>query len=78
MITLSCRETGMNCSFVAEGETEPEILKSMTEHAIKAHGMRAEDIYLDGISAAFSCHSISKIIADKNNKDRPKKVYRIK
>ena len=30
--------------YVVEGETEEEIWRNGTEHLIKAHGMKAEDI----------------------------------
>ena len=37
--TVSCRDVGMDCDFVAKGETEQEILQQCTEHARKDHGM---------------------------------------
>ena len=46
MLTLLCRETGLDCDYVIQGETEEEILKNAAEHAIKFHGMQSEDITL--------------------------------
>ena len=46
MLTLLCRETGLDCDYVIQGETEEEIVKNAAEHAIKFHGMQSEDITL--------------------------------
>ena len=37
--TLRCRDVGMDCDFVARGNTEEEILKKAAEHARLAHNM---------------------------------------
>ena len=44
MLTVSCREVGVNCDYVAKGETEEEIMKNAGEHAVKDHGYKQEDI----------------------------------
>jgi len=36
---LSCRDAGVDCDFVARGETEEDILSQTVEHAREAHGM---------------------------------------
>lgn len=36
---MSCREVGMDCDFVAKGETEQEIMQQAAEHAKKDHGI---------------------------------------
>jgi len=61
MLIIRCSETGLNCDYVIKGETEEEILKNGAEHAIKVHGMKVEDIYLNRIPANFLCQSISKL-----------------
>jgi predicted small metal-binding protein len=38
MLTVSCREVGMDCDYVCKGETEEEIMKTAEEHAMKHHG----------------------------------------
>jgi predicted small metal-binding protein len=46
MLSLGCRDTGagvLGCDYVAKGETEEE-LREGTEHLIKVHGMKVEDI----------------------------------
>jgi predicted small metal-binding protein len=57
---LSCRESGLECDYVAEGKTQDEVLKNISEHAVNFHNMRVEDIYEENISAAFLCHAIGK------------------
>jgi predicted small metal-binding protein len=37
--TISCRDVGVDCDFIATGETEQEILEQCAEHARTAHGM---------------------------------------
>jgi predicted small metal-binding protein len=44
MLTVSCREVGVGCDYVAKGETEEEIMKNAGEHAVKDHGYKEEDI----------------------------------
>jgi predicted small metal-binding protein len=36
---LHCADVGMNCSFVARGETEEEVLKQAAPHAKEVHKM---------------------------------------
>ena len=43
MKTLSCREAGFDCDHVVKGENE-EVMRNGREHAMKVHGMKAEDI----------------------------------
>jgi predicted small metal-binding protein len=37
--TINCRDVGVDCDFVAQGETEQEVLLQCAEHARTAHGM---------------------------------------
>ena len=61
MLTLRCRETGLNCDYVIKGETEEEILKNGADHAINVHGMKVEDIYIDRIPTNFLYQTIGKL-----------------
>jgi predicted small metal-binding protein len=36
--TLSCRDVGPDCDFVATGETEDEVMAKAVEHGRSAHG----------------------------------------
>jgi predicted small metal-binding protein len=64
MLTVLCRETGLDCDYVIKGKTEEEILKNGAEHAMKVHGMKVDDIYLDKIPTNLLCQIIGKL-ADK-------------
>ena len=44
MLTVSCREVGMDCDYVCKGETEEEIMKNAEEHAMRDHGYKSEDL----------------------------------
>ena len=35
MLTVSCREVGMDCDYVCKGETEEEIMKNAEQHAVQ-------------------------------------------
>ena len=37
--TVNCRHVGVDCDFVARGETEQDVLQQCAEHARTAHGM---------------------------------------
>ena len=41
MKTLSCRDVGVDCDFVARGETAEEIMQKAAAHAKSAHGMES-------------------------------------
>lgn len=73
MVKLSCKESGLECDYIAEGRTVEEVLKHISEHAINIHNMAAEDIYEENISAAFLCHAIGKMTSSSihnNNKEK--------
>ena len=37
--TVSCRDVGMDCDFVAKGETTEDIMRQAAEHARTAYNM---------------------------------------
>ena len=37
--TLKCREVGMDCDFVARGDSEQDVLNQAAVHAEKGHGI---------------------------------------
>lgn len=43
MKSLSCKDAGTDCNFVAQGNTDEEVLKKMAEHGKKMHGMKDAD-----------------------------------
>jgi predicted small metal-binding protein len=36
---MKCRSVGLDCDFVARGETEDQVMQKVAEHAKKDHGM---------------------------------------
>ena len=70
MLKLSCREAGLECDYIAEGKTEDEILKHISEHANNVHNMRAEDIYEENIPTAFLCQAIGKMTSSHDDKQK--------
>jgi predicted small metal-binding protein len=44
MKTLSCREAGCDCDYIAKGETEEEVIRDAADHGIKEHGKKEADM----------------------------------
>ena len=44
MLSLACRDVGVDCDYVAKGETEEELWRDGTEHAVRDHGFKREDV----------------------------------
>jgi predicted small metal-binding protein len=44
MKTLSCRDAGCDCDYVAIGETEEEVIRDAAQHGMKEHGKTQEDM----------------------------------
>ena len=44
MLSLACRDAGFDCGKIIRGETEEEIMKSVSEHAMGDDGMKFEDL----------------------------------
>ena len=59
MKTLSCREAGCECDYIAKGETEEEVMRDAADHGIKEHGMKQEDMtqMKDMLRALIHYHS---------------------
>lgn len=36
---LRCKDAGMECDFVAKGQTDEEVMKAAAEHGRQKHGM---------------------------------------
>ena len=37
MLSVSCRDVGVDCDFRGTGETEEELMNNLVDHAIKDH-----------------------------------------
>jgi predicted small metal-binding protein len=44
MKTLSCREAGFECDYVAKGETEEDVIRDAAHHGIEEHGKTEDDM----------------------------------
>jgi len=44
MKTLSCRDAGCDCDYVAKGETEEDVLRDAAQHGMKEHGKTYNDM----------------------------------
>jgi predicted small metal-binding protein len=42
--TLACRDSGVDCDFVARGETEEEVLANGAAHVKEVHGYTDEQL----------------------------------
>ena len=44
MKTLSCKDAGCDCDYIAKGETEEDVMKDAAQHGMKEHGMTEQDM----------------------------------
>ncbi len=72
MVKLSCKESGLECDYIAEGRTVDEVLKHISEHAVNVHSIGVEDIYEENTSAAFLCQAIGKMTSSSTYNDNNK------
>ena len=42
--TLACRDAGVTCPYVAQGETKEEVLKNASKHVKEVHGYTDEQL----------------------------------
>jgi predicted small metal-binding protein len=56
MLTVSCREVGCDCDYVAKGETEEELLKDASQHALSDHGYKEEEIMSPELKDKIKSH----------------------
>jgi predicted small metal-binding protein len=42
--TLACRDAGVACPYVAQGETEEEVLQNAAKHVKEEHGYTDEQL----------------------------------
>jgi len=42
--TMACRDLGVDCSYVARGETEEELMADVAKHAKEVHGYTDEQL----------------------------------
>lgn len=44
MLGLACKDAGYNCSFVAKGNSEKEVLDKISGHGMKEHNLKESDL----------------------------------
>ena len=44
MLGLACKDAGYNCSFIAKGNSEKEVVDKLGEHGMKEHGLSKGDL----------------------------------
>ncbi len=44
MKSLSCREAGCDCDYIATGQTDEEVMRNAAEHGMKEHDKTEEDM----------------------------------
>jgi predicted small metal-binding protein len=49
MLSVSCRDVGVDCDFKGTGETEEELMDSLVDHAIARHGYTREYVMEPGM-----------------------------
>jgi len=42
--TMACRDVGVDCSYVAHGETEEELMADVVKHGKEVHGYTEEQL----------------------------------
>ena len=56
MLSVSCRDVGVDCDFVGKGESEKELMDNLIEHAIKDHGYTREDVLKPEMQEKIKAH----------------------
>lgn len=56
MLSVSCREVGVDCDFVGKGESEKELMDNLVDHAIKDHGFTREDVLKPEMQEKIKAH----------------------
>ena len=56
MLSVSCRDVGVDCDFKGSGETEEELMNNLVDHAIKDHGYTREDVMKPEMQEKIKAH----------------------
>ena len=56
MLSVSCRDVGVDCDFKGSGETEEELMNNLVDHAIKDHGHTREDVMKPEMQEKIKAH----------------------
>jgi predicted small metal-binding protein len=56
MLTLFCKDVGVNCDHVCKGETEEDLMENAKQHAIQDNHFNAEEISRPEIQNKIKSH----------------------
>ncbi len=56
MLSLSCKDVGVNCDHVCKGETEEELMEKAKQHAIQDNHFTEEEITNTEIQNKIKSH----------------------
>jgi predicted small metal-binding protein len=56
MLSVSCRDVGVDCDFVGNGESEKELIDKLIDQAIKYHGYTREDVLKPEMQEKIKVH----------------------
>jgi predicted small metal-binding protein len=60
-ISLVCKETGLDCTYVISGDTIEEFITNGAIHIERDHGMHRDDFYFKEIPGIFLCQTFGKL-----------------
>ena len=73
--TLSCKDTGVDCPYVARGETEEEMLQDGIKHVKEVHGYTDEQLNPSFLEEVKKFVKSSKKDLEKNELDSMVSIY---
>ena len=56
MLSVSCRDVGVDCDFKGSGETEEELMNTLVDYVIKDHGYTREDVMKPEMQEKIKAH----------------------
>lgn len=56
ILSVSCRDVGVDCDYKGSGETEEELMNNLVDHAIKDHGYTREDVMKPEMQEKIKAH----------------------
>lgn len=60
-ISLVCKETGLDCTYVISGDTIEEFMTNGAVHIERDHGIHPDDFYFKDIPGIFLCQVFGKL-----------------
>ena len=54
MKSLSCRDTGFDCDYVVQAESDSEVFAQGEDHIVNVHGIKKQD-FIPAFNEKFKC-----------------------